>query len=978
LAASAGAPRVQSASIRSQPDVPEQTLDSRARQALALFEGIDDAVFVHDMEGRILDVNPAACRRLGYSREELLRLTTRDIDAPEFAGGFQRRLQDELANGRGSFEGCHVTRDGRLIPVDVNASVIHINGQPMVLAVMRDLTRRKTRERRLDAQYTVTRVLAEAGTVADATGPVLQAICNGMGWEVGSIWTVDPSTGILRCVDFRKPPELALPGFETLTWRINITEGLGFPGQVWGEGKPIWLEDIRPDSDFLRAVSAIKEGLRSAFGFPIRDGSKAIGVVELFSRQRLVPDDHFLSMTTSMGSQICQFIERKRAEEERDRFFRLSLDLICIAGFDGFFKRLNPAWERILGFSIEELMAQPYLNFVHPEDRPKAQKEVEKLGTGVNTFAFESRSLCKDGSYRWILWNATPLPEQGLIYAAGHDITVRKRAEDEIKSFSSFLHSIVENIPTMLFVKDADQLRFERVNKAAEQLLGMPREALLGKNDYDFFPPDQADFFCEKDREVLASKKLAEITEEIKTASGRKFLFTRKIPILDDKEDAKYLLGISEDITERKALEETRRRLAEDRERAAQELQAKNQALIESERRYRQLSDASLDGIVVADQWGRILLINPAAEKTFGYPATEAIGKSLTLLMPEDSGPLHQAGLRRFVETRQGRLVGRTIELQGRRKDGSNFPMELSLSAIDLGGEVQFLGSIRDLTERNRLRSRMFQTEKLASIGLLSAGVAHEINNPLAYVANNLVVLERDTKGLMQLLDIYHQAHDRLAQVAPGTARRAYELAESLDLPYVRDNLDRILTRTREGVQRVAKIVQSLRGLARTDRPQLEMVQLPELVESSLEMIRGRLQRRGIKVEMDFGDTTQMRCVPTQLGQVLLNLLVNALQAIEAANRQEEGLIRLTARTVNDEILIEITDNGCGIDPQDLPRLFDPFFTTKPVGEGTGLGLSITHGIITGHGGRIEVDSQPGQGSTFRLFIPQDPNRGSP
>src|SRR5262249_35732851 len=156
----------------------------------------------------------------------------------------------------------------------------------------------------------------------------------------------------------------------------------------------------------------------------------------------------------------------------------------------------------------------------------------------------------------------------------------------------------------------------------------------------------------------------------------------------------------------------------------------------------------------------------------------------------------------------------------------------------DVGGELQFLGAIRDLTERNRMKALMVQTEKLASIGLLSAGVAHEINNPLAYVANNLVVLERDLKGLMRLLNVYEGANPLLAGVAPATARQARELAEEMDLAYVRENIDRLLGRTRDGVQRVVRIVQSLRGLARTAPPTLHEAALPDLVEASMEMVR--------------------------------------------------------------------------------------------------------------------------------------------
>jgi two-component system, NtrC family, sensor kinase len=225
-------------------------------------------------------------------------------------------------------------------------------------------------------------------------------------------------------------------------------------------------------------------------------------------------------------------------------------------------------------------------------------------------------------------------------------------------------------------------------------------------------------------------------------------------------------------------------------------------------------------------------------------------------------------------------------------------------------------------------------------------------------------VLDRDTKGLLSLIELYDHG-----PLPTELATRAAALREEMDINYVLENLGRLLSRTREGVDRVTSIVHNLRGIARTDTPRRQETRLPDLVQSSLEILRGRFKRLGVKVEQVHDPEPIVPCVPSQINQVILNLLVNAFQAIESAHR-EGGHIGVRTQRQGEEMLIEISDSGCGVPAEHLSRLFDPFFTTKDVGEGTGLGLSITHNIVTAHGGRIEVESQPGQGSCFRVYLP--------
>jgi PAS domain S-box-containing protein len=261
-----------------------------------------------------------------------------------------------------------------------------------------------------------------------------------------------------------------------------------------------------------------------------------------------------------LGGVVGALADRLReVSAESTRFWELSNELLGTAGFDGYFKRVNPAWERTLGWTAEELCSRPFVEFVHPEDRERTEAEAAGLtSAGTETLQFENRYRCKDGSYRTLIWSATGIPGDELIYAVARDATESKRAERELRGSEQFLDSVLENLPSMVFVKDAEELRFVRLNRAGEELLGRPRAQLIGKNDHDLCSDDEADALALNDREVLASGEVMDIPEEpIETVeNGQRILHTRKIAIRDERGEPRYLLGVSEDITDRKRAEQ--------------------------------------------------------------------------------------------------------------------------------------------------------------------------------------------------------------------------------------------------------------------------------------------------------------------------------------------------------------------------------------------------------------------------------------
>jgi two-component system NtrC family sensor kinase len=503
--------------------------------------------------------------------------------------------------------------------------------------------------------------------------------------------------------------------------------------------------------------------------------------------------------------------------------------------------------------------------------------------------------------------------------------------------------------------------RFVFANRRFCQTIKKPLKDILGRTDFDLFPFDMASKYVQDDRRLFDDGAPLETIEEHRTPDGnRLYVQVVKTVVLDAAGDIVGVQGIFWDVTEKTIAAEM---------------------LAHSERRYRQLTEATLDGIILTDERGIILLFNPAAERMFGYKAAEVVGRPGLILAPDDLRAGYEAERLRYLDTRESSVFGKTTESRSLRKDGSEFPCEVAMTVLsvtdDPAGPIQFLAAVRDLTERNKMRSAVVQNDKLASIGLLSAGVAHEINNPLAFVSNNIVVLQRDCLGLLELVSLLEADHETIATADPEFWSLWKVKSEEIDVEYMKENLARLLARTRDGVDRVTRIVQSLRGLARTDSPHRQDVNLCDLIDSSLEIIKGKYKRSGIETIQDHPQSPRVACVSTQLSQVILNLLVNAFQAVEAT-RAEGGKIWIRTRVSTDDVVLEIEDNGPGIAAGVLPKVFDPFFTTKDVGEGTGLGLSISHHIVAGHGGRLEVDGNPGRGACFRVILPTNQARSAP
>jgi two-component system NtrC family sensor kinase len=275
---------------------------------------------------------------------------------------------------------------------------------------------------------------------------------------------------------------------------------------------------------------------------------------------------------------------------------------------------------------------------------------------------------------------------------------------------------------------------------------------------------------------------------------------------------------------------------------------------------------------------------------------------------------------------------------------------------------------LRGKTQLERLQAQIVHSEKMASLGQLAAGVAHELNNPVGFVHGNLDLLQNCTLDLCRLLDFYEEHAKGLS-----IEEQARSIKDEIDYENTRADLRSIISDCREGTERIRDIVQNLRTFSRLDEAEFKATDIHEGIESTIRLLSRYFSGGNVRLLREFGELPIVEAFSAQLNQVWTNLLVNAAQAVGTG----EGTVSITTACDAANIYVKIADDGAGIPQENLARIFDPFFTTKPVGEGTGLGLSISFGIVERHRGRIEVRSEKGKGSAFTVVLPRNAQAAS-
>lgn len=427
---------------------------------------------------------------------------------------------------------------------------------------------------------------------------------------------------------------------------------------------------------------------------------------------------------------------------------------------------------------------------------------------------------------------------------------------------------------------------------------------------------------------------------------------------------------------------------------------AYKEAQLAEQKRFQAVLESAPDAMITVNDKGVITLVNSQSEKLIGYNRQELLGNSTKIFLAEDLNKLYE----RYKE----QPAGTGIDIFAVSKDGRKIPIEVNLGLIKHEGENLVIASMRDISERKlketalrkahqelvdrekvlrqtfnelnnahddikQAQNQLVQSEKMASIGQLAAGVAHELNNPVGFIGNNMEIMEQYITGYIEVLRLAAQLKEKVVandlDGAKAVAEQMAKMEEEINLEYMISDMPKLLEHSRKGVERIRKTATDLRTFSREDNDEMEQVKIEDVLESILSIVHNEVKYKAT-LEKKYGGTPVIHCNSQRMGQVFINLIINSVHAIE-----EKGTIELKTYSAGEFVGIDIHDTGKGIKPENLNKIFDPFFTTKPAGQGTGLGLSISNEIVKKHGGTITVQSKVGVGTTFTIMLPITPKK---
>ena len=754
---------------------------------------------------------------------------------------------------------------------------------------------------------------------------------------------------------------------------------------LWGEAVqqrgPLIMNEFQPS--YKDGPAHIKgcADLNNILVVPVFMDDRIVAVVGVADKTTDYDESDVRQLTLLVNS-VWKITERKSAEtmmrkaaEEWRLTFDSMDDMIFILDKDFKVMRLNLAASLLLGRHYTEVVGSSCFKFMHVNGEKPALCPVAKM---FATRRHEEVELYLEEPDIWLSAAADPIiDENGKIAGAVHilkNITEHKKAEKAIQESEQKYRDIFENATEGIF-QISPEGKFININPALARMFGFETPDEMLSFDDAGLPLIRKEDGIRIQKKLMQEGKVDNFEIQARTKKRTLIWFSIHSRAVKDAEGRMlYAEGSALDITERKKSLE---------------------AIKQSEMKYKGLFDHANEAILLIQE-SRFVDCNSRAPVFFGCGADEIIGEHPHVFMPpfQANGKESKRELVHYImEAVSGRP--QIAELKFMRKDGSIVEGEVSLSRLMLGDDLFILVLVRDITPRKKAEETLrnvlselesknaeleqayddlkvsqqnfIQQEKMASIGQLAAGVAHEINNPVGFVMSNINSMGKYVERLTNFISAQSGMLGELQQSCPSSQKTLAKIAEkrkAAKVDYILEDMNNIVKECLEGTERVKRIVQDLKSFSRIDENEYKLSDINKGLESTINVVWNELKYKAT-VMKNFGDIPHTMCNLGQLNQVFMNLLINAVQAIDA-----HGEIAVETRNENGNIVISVSDTGCGIPEDKRHRIFEPFYTTKGVGKGTGLGLSIAYDIIKKHNGDIVVVSEIGKGTVFKVTIP--------
>jgi PAS domain S-box-containing protein len=940
---------------RQEQIIQERTAELRASEEKyrTLIESANDAVFIHEiredgMPGPFIEVNEPACRRLGYSREELARMSPMELDDPRYRDRLALAMERLLKEGHAVFETAQMAKDGRSIPVEVSTRVLEMKGKRLLFSIVRDITERKRAEDALKESEAKYMDLYE-------NAPDMYASVNARTALIEQCNNTLSST-----LGYSKEEIIGRPVFEIYhpdcleevqnTFKLFLDKGEVRDKELHLRKKDGSRLDVSlnvssvhdKDGGILYSRSTLRDITESKRSHAIN--ASRLHLMQFAATHSL---DELLEETLNEAEKLTgsvigfyHFVDDDQRSLTLQNWSTRTKAEFCKAEGKGLHYPIAEAgvWVDCV-YQRTAVIHNDYASLPHRKGMPEGHAAVIRELVVPVSRGDKIKAILGVGN-KPSDYIEKDVETISLLADLAWEIAERKRAQDALAKSEARFRRLAENARDAIYRMALPDGAYEYMSPAATELFGYAPEEFYASSQLvrKIIHPEWRGYFEEEWRKLLQGEMPPTYEYQIIHKSGdARWMNQRNILIRDDEGRIVAIEGIVTDITERKKAEEQ----------------------IQHLKNYLSNIIDSMPSIVVGmnrdetvTQWNR------QAEEISGISATEAVGRPITDLLPDFSPWI--AGMRGEMDRqRPASMEKLLIEKGGKRRF-----YDLMLYPLIGNGVEGAVVRIEDVTERARIQELMIQTEKMISVGGLAAGMAHEINNPLGIITQAAQNIER-----------------RVSPELPANRKAAEELGVSLEgikAYFERRQIPEFIGSIREASLRASRIIANMLQFSRCAGTTMQPASLAGIMDQALELaasdydLKKKYDFRSIEIIRDYApDMPEVPMVPVEIEQVMLNLLKNAAQAMMLTPADRKPAIILRLRREERYALLEVEDNGPGMKEEVRRRVFEPFFTTKEPGMGTGLGLSVSYMIVTqNHKGLMEVESKPGKGACFRVRLP--------